>query len=148
MGGWSGQGKGKSVRPWWNQWPNQQQQGAPKKKKDGKTDKQEKVKQDKGGGESFPSYESLLPSSSASSKEVSKDVLALKKDFCVLRARLFQKWMEGATQKTGPPPADVAWLQEMHVVQVEQHEQEGPDFHPRLIQNSHQQGAESSDAVR
>ena len=81
MGGWSGQGKGKNVRPWWNQWPHQQpQQGPPKKKKDGKTEKQEKPKQDK-GGEPFPSYESLLPSSSSSTKDAStKDVLTLKKE--------------------------------------------------------------------
>ena len=65
------------------------------------------------------------------------------RDFCRFLAQMFDRWMLGATRVSGPPPSDVTWLKAMYVSEVETHCQEGPDFNPRLIKNSRQQGAES-----
>ena len=65
------------------------------------------------------------------------------RDFCCFLAKMFDRWMSGATRRSGPPPVDVHWLKAMHITEVDQRCKEGPDFNPLLIKNSHQQGAES-----
>ena len=70
------------------------------------------------------------------------------KDFCSFLAKMFDRWLQGATFKSGTPTHDATWLKAMYLAEVDEHTEEGPDFYPFLIQNSTWQGAESSDPVR
>ena len=52
------------------------------------------------------------------------------RDFCCFLAKMFDRWMTGATYRSGPPPEDVRWLKAMHITEMDKYCKKGPDFNP------------------